>query len=565
MVNRASGWQRRQTGREKNADSLRLPAKLQEELAQHGGDGASFNRRREPSRKDRRKEERRLRKQGVVKPRRGDYSGRANDGPAAAAQRAVKAVPPPPQPSRSAAAAPNKAGSRGDARRPAKQRAPFQPRSAAAPPLEPLDAHDEHIAMLEKRLGVRGGGKANRDVRAEKRLRQEMEADGLGFLSQLDSLDGAASGGALAAAKRSGAEGDGAALAGQSRKAVRPAVREAPVVRPDGESDEEEEEEEEEEKEEEEGEEEGEEEEGESSEAEDGLEGLFDFEGGEGDEGDEEGEMEEESEMEEEEEEGEEEEEEASGEASGEEVDEAPAAGGLGKAGEGAGAPAARGSAVAPSSSGKARYVPPALRAADGGDAARGRQLRGLLNRLTENSLPSISAEVAKLLGEGRQRPMVDEMVTAVLGAALSEEHVLPQIALTSAALVRALSPAAPHLAAFLVEALVSRFEDDYAARRSNACANAVLLLSHLYNLGAVHCSLLYALVRRLIAAAHSQPPTAAAATASYGSAAAGDASDAGELELLLLLKLLTAVGPPLRPDGQSASARPMTRPRPAA
>jgi hypothetical protein len=67
-----------------------------------------------------------------------------------------------------------------------------------------------------------------------------------------------------------------------------------------------------------------------------------------------------------------------------------------------------------------------------------------------------------------------------------------------------------------------------------NACCNAALLLAHLYNFGAVHCTLVYQLVRRLILSAH----------ASEGE---------GELELGVLLKLLGVVGTQLRADDPAA------------
>ena len=48
------------------------------------------------------------------------------------------------------------------------------------------------------------------------------------------------------------------------------------------------------------------------------------------------------------------------------------------------------------------------------------------------------------------------------------------------------------------VEELVLRFEDAHGANEPKACVNAALLISALYNFGAIHCDLVYDLIRRL-------------------------------------------------------------------
>ena len=42
------------------------------------------------------------------------------------------------------------------------------------------------------------------------------------------------------------------------------------------------------------------------------------------------------------------------------------------------------------------------------------------------------------------------------------------------------------------------RFEDAHGANEPKACVNAALLISALYNFGAIHCDLVYDLIRRL-------------------------------------------------------------------
>ena len=86
----------------------------------------------------------------------------------------------------------------------------------------------------------------------------------------------------------------------------------------------------------------------------------------------------------------------------------------LGEEGEEAKPRAGAKAAAAGPASGTGKYVPPALRGVDTADAARNRQLRGLLNRLSENNLTSVAAQIGELVAQGRQRPMLDELVRYV-------------------------------------------------------------------------------------------------------------------------------------------------------
>lgn len=56
---------------------------------------------------------------------------------------------------------------------------------------------------------------------------------------------------------------------------------------------------------------------------------------------------------------------------------------------------------------------------------------------------------------------------------------------------------------AHFMEKLVLRFELAYANSESKACVNGTLLLSALYNFGALHCSIVYELIRRLCSQVH--------------------------------------------------------------
>ena len=154
-----------------------------------------------------------------------------------------------------------------------------------------------------------------------------------------------------------------------------------------------------------------------------------------------------------------------------------------------------------------------------------------------------MSGELAELIGASRARSAA--MAKALLSGCLSRSQLLAPLVLLSAVLVRALSlRLGQNVLTVVVEAVVVAFE---AARdRASAagvagaagaaeaeaaeheCSNAALLLAHLYNLGAVHASRLYELIRRLTAAS-------------------------AEADLQLLIVILRAVGPQLRSDDPAA------------
>lgn len=474
-----SKWVKKQTGREKNADSLRLPAQLQDELAQFGGGDSSLNRRRDlgPSRKERRKQERKHRKQGQSKqwrvspPEDALSSSAIADGrDARPAGRRSSLIARQTQPLK-----PPVSG-RGPGSVERSQRRLPEPKRAHADTtaskhasgtkrklpsfLEEEDAHDMHIAMLEKRLGIRSGAKvAGKDARAEKRLKQELKADGLGFLDRFESVTSAQQlkKGSASELKRAsssngkGAHGDAGAIVRRKPTALQKLAAAA-----------------------------------ESSEESAGEDWEQDASGG-AEESDFSGEdsrsdvsdlgaLDQIGSDESEADDGELADPEGSDSGSGSETDIALLDGrdpGEGREDSAEGGAAAGDAVRAAAEAGEAkRYVPPALRGADTAEAARRRQLRGLLNRLSEGNLASIAAQLAELLNSGRQRLMVDELVRSVLGSCISDEQALASLALINAAIVRAVSLAVgPHVTALFVEALVLRFEDDYSQLKASQWA----------------------------------------------------------------------------------------------
>ena len=142
------------------------------------------------------------------------------------------------------------------------------------------------------------------------------------------------------------------------------------------------------------------------------------------------------------------------------------------------------------------------------------RRVRGLLNKLTEQNIGGVSGELAEVLGGSGSRATCAALARLMLGSCVSESQLLAPLVLLHAAFARALSiRLGQNVLTALVEAAVLTFEratppssgGGSASAQNEASeharSNCALLLAHLYNLGGLHATLLYELVRKLVAA----------------------------------------------------------------
>ena len=186
-------------------------------------------------------------------------------------------------------------------------------------------------------------------------------------------------------------------------------------------------------------------------------------------------------------------------------------------------------------------YVPPAARikdetAIEAAQASNSRRLRGLLNKLTESTMQSVCADIARLFGSGHgsSQGMNTVFAHCILNSCLSETQVLASLIVLYATLVRALSiQLGLNILTTVVEATVKAFDRAHAAhgdavRQGFVCCNAALLLGHLYNFGSLHATLIYELIRRLVLSF-------------------------SESDLQVLIVVLRAVGAQLRMDDPAA------------
>ncbi|KAG8932577.1 suppressor of glycerol defect [Tulasnella sp. 417] len=206
---------------------------------------------------------------------------------------------------------------------------------------------------------------------------------------------------------------------------------------------------------------------------------------------------------------------------------------------------------IAPSAQNTGRYIPPALRAkqSQGGSITKSeaqlklsRQIKGLLNKLSEQNIGSILDEV---------EDVTTTLTELIIASISSHSSLLDTFVVLHAALVASLHKVlGVDFAAFFVQTLVEEYEKQYniAATSSGSnendeepkedgeelvrgkeASNLLVLLAELYTFQVVSCILMYDIIREFLS------------------------GGLGEFEVELFLKLLKSIGVRLRQDDPMA------------
>ncbi|KZV73019.1 hypothetical protein PENSPDRAFT_649267 [Peniophora sp. CONT] len=194
------------------------------------------------------------------------------------------------------------------------------------------------------------------------------------------------------------------------------------------------------------------------------------------------------------------------------------------------------------------RYVPPHLRnktaSADETEALAKltRQLKGLLNRLSEQNIASILDEIEELYRKHRRHDMTETLTNLLVNGITSHSSMLDSFVILNAALMSALHKIiGVKFAAFIVQNVVAKYEEHYSAlsaedtidasdeAKGKECSNLIILLSELYNFQVISSVLIYDIIRTLLD------------------------GDLSETDVELLLKLLRNSGHQLRLDDPTA------------
>ncbi|XP_066301271.1 nucleolar MIF4G domain-containing protein 1-like [Branchiostoma lanceolatum] len=159
-----------------------------------------------------------------------------------------------------------------------------------------------------------------------------------------------------------------------------------------------------------------------------------------------------------------------------------------------------------------ARYIPPHERLQPPGDDEKRKvtlerlrkQVKGLINRLSEGNMHSIGKQFESLYASNSRNDMND-IVTSVLTEACLSTDPLPERLMMEHCMLLALlhNNVGAELGAHIVEFLARRFDSLHRKNDNRGegkeCDNVVAMFAHLYNFKLIHCILIYDIIRRLI------------------------------------------------------------------
>ncbi|KAJ7650126.1 hypothetical protein FB45DRAFT_887044 [Roridomyces roridus] len=199
-------------------------------------------------------------------------------------------------------------------------------------------------------------------------------------------------------------------------------------------------------------------------------------------------------------------------------------------------------------------YVPPHLRNQPRDDADSElmvkltRQLKGLLNRMTEQNISSILDSIEEIYRNHRRNDVTSTLTTLIVDGISSHSSLLDSYVVLYAAFVSSLHKIIGiEFAAYFVQNVVSAYEKHYsdlekseeqpvvvdsqtgASTKGKECSNLIVLLSELYNFQVISCVLVYDLIRGLLE------------------------TDLSEFNVELLLKIVRNSGQQLRQDDPSS------------
>uniref|UniRef100_A0A8C3W352 Nucleolar MIF4G domain-containing protein 1 n=1 Tax=Catagonus wagneri TaxID=51154 RepID=A0A8C3W352_9CETA len=155
------------------------------------------------------------------------------------------------------------------------------------------------------------------------------------------------------------------------------------------------------------------------------------------------------------------------------------------------------------------KYIPPQVRRAEETVDAQKKeelerlkkQVKGLVNRLSEPNMASISGQLEELYMAHSRKDVSDTVTGALLSACAPAEATPSRLMMEHVLLVSILHcTVGVEVGAHFLEAAVRRFDDVY--RRGPAgkeCHNLLALIAHLYNFRVVQARLIFDILRKLV------------------------------------------------------------------
>lgn len=196
------------------------------------------------------------------------------------------------------------------------------------------------------------------------------------------------------------------------------------------------------------------------------------------------------------------------------------------------------------------RYIPPGLRKQATSDTNETeeqlkltRQLKGLLNRMSEQNIATILDSIEDVYRNHRRHDVTSTLTNLIIDGISSHSTLLDSYVVLHAAFISSLHKLiGTAFAAYFIQNVVSSYEQHLALveeKSANStevpedlgkeCSNLIVLLSELYNFQVISCILIYDIIRGLLD------------------------KDLSEFRVELLLKLLRSSGQQLRQDDPMA------------
>lgn len=154
------------------------------------------------------------------------------------------------------------------------------------------------------------------------------------------------------------------------------------------------------------------------------------------------------------------------------------------------------------------KYIPPHLRNA-GDDKRKAeleklkRNVKGLVNRLSEPNMASISGQLEELYMSCSRKDMNDTLTEVLLAACVTPALMPDRLLMEHVLLVSVLHHAVGlEVGAHFLETVVRKFDEMYEnPGEGKECNNLVAIVGHLYNFQVVHCGLIFDILKRLVGA----------------------------------------------------------------
>ncbi|KAM5187669.1 nucleolar MIF4G domain-containing protein 1 [Callospermophilus lateralis] len=155
------------------------------------------------------------------------------------------------------------------------------------------------------------------------------------------------------------------------------------------------------------------------------------------------------------------------------------------------------------------KYIPPRLRPAqETVDQRRKEELerlkkhvKGLINRLSEPNMASISGQLEELYMANSRKDMNDTVTAALLGACVTASAMPSRLMMEHVLLVSILHHTVGiEVGACFLEAVVRKFDDVYRnGGEGKECDNLFTIIAHLYNFHVVQSLLIFDILKKLI------------------------------------------------------------------